>query len=147
MELKDKVVVVTGAASGIGKAMAIRFAAEGARKVVCADMNLAGAEETANQIDGFAAQVNVAQEQDIADLIERVETEIGPIDLFCSNAGILCAGVEGEVRADRIEPFKQIRFYGLIFKDGFDDKVGIRDSRKVGGAGDARSDIADLICC
>ena len=92
MELKDKVVVVTGAASGIGKSMAIRFAAEGAKKVVCADMNLAGAEETANQIDGFAAQVNVAQEQDIANLIERVETEIGPIDLFCSNAGILCAG-------------------------------------------------------
>lgn len=92
MELKDKVVVVTGAASGIGKAMAIRFAAEGAKKVICADMNLAGAEETAGQIDGVAAQVNVAQEQEIADLIDRVETEIGPIGLFCSNAGILCAG-------------------------------------------------------
>ena len=92
MELKDKVVVVTGAASGIGKAMAIRFAAEGAKKVICADMNLAGAEETAGQSDGVAAQVNVAQEQEIADLLDRVETEIGPIGLFCSNAGILCAG-------------------------------------------------------
>lgn len=92
MELKDKIVVVTGAASGIGKAMAIRFAAEGAKKVICADMNLAGAKETAGRIDGVAVQVNVAREQEIADLIDRVETETGPIDLFCSNAGILCAG-------------------------------------------------------
>ncbi|MGA1026562.1 MAG: SDR family NAD(P)-dependent oxidoreductase, partial [Lutimaribacter sp.] len=44
MELKDKIIVVTGAASGIGRALALRFAAEGARAVICADLNLAGAE-------------------------------------------------------------------------------------------------------
>ena len=90
--LDGKVVLVTGAASGIGRAMAIRFAAEGAKKIVCADLNLAGAEETANQINGLAVAVNVGVEAEIAALIDRVETEIGPIDLFCSNAGISVAG-------------------------------------------------------
>ena len=92
MELKDKIIVVTGAASGIGRALAQRFAAEGARKVICADLNLAGAEETARAIDGLAWQVDVAQEAEIATMIARIEDEIGPIDLFCSNAGILTVG-------------------------------------------------------
>lgn len=92
MELKDKIIVVTGAASGIGRAMALRFAEEGARKIVCADLNLDGAEETARQIEGLAVAVNVAKEEDIKSLIEKVETEVGPIDLFCSNAGISIAG-------------------------------------------------------
>lgn len=92
MELKDKIIVVTGAASGIGRALAQRFAAEGARKVICADLNLAGAEETARAIDGLAWQVDVAREAEIATMIARIEDEIGPIDLFCSNAGILTVG-------------------------------------------------------
>ncbi|MBK0328454.1 SDR family oxidoreductase [Rhodobacteraceae bacterium F11138] len=92
MELKNKIVVVTGAASGIGRSLALRFAREGAAKVVCADINLSGAQETANRVDGLAVAVNVGVEADIKALIERVETEIGPIDLFCSNAGILVAG-------------------------------------------------------
>lgn len=92
MELKDKIVVVTGAASGIGRALALRFAAEGAKTVVCVDLNLAGAVETAKQIDGVAFEVNVGREGDIAALIDRVESDIGPIDLFCSNAGILTVG-------------------------------------------------------
>ena len=92
MELKDKIIVVTGAASGIGRALAQRFAAEGARKVICADLNLAGAEETARAIDGLAWQVDVAHEAEIATMIARIEDEIGPIDLFCSNAGILTVG-------------------------------------------------------
>lgn len=92
MELKDKIIVVTGAASGIGRAMALRFAEEGTQKIVCADLNLAGAEDTARQIDGLAVAVNVAKEEDIKSLIEKVETEVGPIDLFCSNAGISIAG-------------------------------------------------------
>lgn len=92
MQLKDKIVVVTGAASGIGKSMAIRFAAEGAKKVVCVDMNSDGAVETASEINGLAVAVDVSSEDEIAAMIERVETEIGPIDLFCSNAGILTLG-------------------------------------------------------
>jgi len=92
MELKDKIIVVTGAASGIGRALALRFAAEGARAVICADLNLAGAEDTARAIGGITFGVDVGVEAQIAGLIAQVEAEIGPIDLFCSNAGILTVG-------------------------------------------------------
>ena len=94
MKLKDRIIVITGAASGIGRAMAIRFAAEGARRVVCADMNLVGAEQTASLCGGVAFRTDVSKEEDIRILIEAVEAQHGPIDLFCSNAGIGIAGGE-----------------------------------------------------
>ena len=56
MELKDKIIVITGAASGIDKAMAIRFAAEGAKKVVCVDLNKEGAQAVADEIDGVLGE-------------------------------------------------------------------------------------------
>lgn len=92
MNLNDKIIVITGAASGIGRAMAIRFAAEGARKIICADRNAEGAAETAEMINGFAICVDISTESEIIRLIEQVEADIGPIDLFCSNAGISVAG-------------------------------------------------------
>ena len=92
MELKDRIVVVTGAASGIGRGLAVRFAAEGAKSVVCADRNLVGAQQVADEIGGVAFACDVSKEDDIARLIDTVEREVGPIDLFCSNAGILTIG-------------------------------------------------------
>jgi NAD(P)-dependent dehydrogenase (short-subunit alcohol dehydrogenase family) len=92
MELKGKIVVVTGAASGIGRSMARRFAAEGARAVICADRDIAGAEATAAEFGGRAFRVDVSKETDLEELIETVEAEVGPIDLFCSNAGIGVGG-------------------------------------------------------
>jgi NAD(P)-dependent dehydrogenase (short-subunit alcohol dehydrogenase family) len=92
MDIKDRIIVVTGAAGGIGRALALRFAEAGAKKVICADLDKAGAEATAAQIDGVARRVNVGDEADIKALIEETEANIGPIDLFCSNAGILVAG-------------------------------------------------------
>ncbi|TVS18314.1 MAG: SDR family oxidoreductase [Gammaproteobacteria bacterium] len=88
MQLKDKVIVVTGGGSGIGAAMARRFAREGAKAIVVADLNLANAETIAAEAGGVARKVNVASEADIKALIEATEQEQGPIDLFCSNAGI-----------------------------------------------------------
>lgn len=88
MRVAGKVVVVTGAASGIGRALAQRFAREGARHIVCADLNGDGAAATAAGIPGSFAKVDVANEAEVVDLIERTEREQGPIDLFCSNAGI-----------------------------------------------------------
>ena len=105
MEVRDKVVVVTGAASGIGRAMAVRFAEEGAACVVCADLNGEGAEATAQQCrekgaQADSAQVDVAQDAQIAKLIDDTEAKRGPIALFCSNAGIGGAGDEDAPEED-----------------------------------------------
>jgi NAD(P)-dependent dehydrogenase (short-subunit alcohol dehydrogenase family) len=95
MILKDKVVVVTGGASGIGKALSIRFAKEGARGVVVADFNEEGARVLAKQIGGQAFGVDVSVEGDIIRLVDQTQREFGRIDLFCSNAGI--AGKAGAI--------------------------------------------------
>jgi NAD(P)-dependent dehydrogenase (short-subunit alcohol dehydrogenase family) len=100
MQIKDKIVVVTGAASGIGRALAQKFASEGAKLVVCADINAEGAQATARQVGGIAIPTNVGKEVDIKRLIETVEAQHGPIDLFFSNAGIGIGG-GAEVSDDR----------------------------------------------
>ena len=92
MNLKDRIVVITGAASGIGRAMARRFAAEGTKLIVCADRDEAGAKATAAEVGGVAFKVDVSIEADIQNLIETVEADHGPIDLFCSNAGVATTG-------------------------------------------------------
>ena len=92
MLIKDKVVVVTGAASGIGRALARRFHAEGARLVVCSDIDGDGAAAVAGEFGGVSFRTNVAIEADIQHLIETVEADHGPINLFCSNAGIGIGG-------------------------------------------------------
>ena len=88
MDVRDAVVVVTGGGSGIGAALCRRFAAEGAKAVVVVDLNGANAAAVAGEIGGTARTVDVSKEQEIVELIDFVENEIGPIDLFCSNAGI-----------------------------------------------------------
>ena len=92
MELKDKIIVITGGASGIGAAMARRFASEGAKMLVCADRDLAGARAVADEIGGVAIKTDVSLAADISNLIDTVESDIGPIDMFVSNAGITTGG-------------------------------------------------------
>lgn len=88
MKVADKVIIVTGGASGIGKAMAERFHREGARAVIVADMNGAGAEAVANSVGGIAVQADVTREADVQKIARAAEDRFGRIDLFCSNAGI-----------------------------------------------------------
>ncbi len=88
MQLEGRVAVVTGGASGIGRALCRRFAAEGAKGVVVADLDGAGAEAVAREIDGLAVATDVSREADVQRLVARATTVYGPIDLFCSNAGI-----------------------------------------------------------
>lgn len=92
MRVKDQVVVVTGGASGIGRALCRRFAADGARAVVVADRDERGAALVAAEIGGHARRVDVAREDELLALIDHTEAAHGPIALFCSNAGI---GVSG----------------------------------------------------
>lgn len=87
MNLKDKVAVVTGGAMGIGRALCLRFAAEGAL-IVVADREIEKAEAVAAEIGGLAAKTDVSVEADIINLVEQATSRFGQIDLFCSNAGI-----------------------------------------------------------
>lgn len=88
MDVAGKVAVVTGAASGIGKALAERFHKAGAKMVVAADLDGSGAQNVAQSIGGFSFACDVAKEDSVVNLINQTEQRYGPIDLFCSNAGI-----------------------------------------------------------
>lgn len=88
MDLDNKIVVITGGGSGIGKALAERFVAEGAQQVVVVDINTDNAAAVARELGCVAMTADVSREQDIARVIEDTEANIGPIDLFCSNAGV-----------------------------------------------------------
>ncbi|HET6663882.1 MAG TPA: SDR family NAD(P)-dependent oxidoreductase, partial [Acidimicrobiales bacterium] len=94
MELRDRICVVTGGASGIGQALCQRFASEGARTVVVVDRDADGALATADALGnrGTALTADVTVEADIEAVVDRTEAELGPIDLFASNAGILGFG-------------------------------------------------------
>jgi NAD(P)-dependent dehydrogenase (short-subunit alcohol dehydrogenase family) len=91
MNLAGRVAVVTGGAGGIGSALCRAFAAKGAR-VVVSDIDLAGAEAVAREIGGTAMGADVGREADLVTLVQQVEQLVGPIDLFCSNAGVAVAG-------------------------------------------------------
>jgi NAD(P)-dependent dehydrogenase (short-subunit alcohol dehydrogenase family) len=94
MELEGKVTVITGAASGIGRALAHRFADEGAAGVVVADLNMVGAMAVAEQIEArhpgipLAVACDVADDLSVGSLIDAAQATFGAIDLFFANAGI-----------------------------------------------------------
>ncbi|HEV7693449.1 MAG TPA: SDR family oxidoreductase [Hyphomonadaceae bacterium] len=102
MNVKDKVVVVTGAASGIGKALAVRFVKEGAEAVLIADLNRDALNKTLEELAAahgsrgsnpdaapfWAVTGDVSKEGDVQGIVRAAEEEYGRIDLFCSNAGI-----------------------------------------------------------
>jgi NAD(P)-dependent dehydrogenase (short-subunit alcohol dehydrogenase family) len=88
MQITDKVIVVTGGANGIGRALCRRFAAEGARGVVVADVDHDRARQVAGEIGALAVPTDVRVEAELVRLVEKATAAYGPIDLFCSNAGI-----------------------------------------------------------
>lgn len=88
MDLAEKVVVVTGGSTGIGKGLCERFKKEGARGIVIADINMDEATTVAKSIDGIAVKCDVSNEDEIINAVKVAEEKYGPVDLFCSNAGI-----------------------------------------------------------
>ena len=87
MNLNNQVVVVTGGANGIGRALCEKFALVGA-KVAVADMDGVSAKQVADNINGIAVTINVGVEADIQRLVKETEEQLGPIDIFVSNAGV-----------------------------------------------------------
>jgi sorbitol-6-phosphate 2-dehydrogenase len=104
--LLDQVAIVTGGAQGLGAAIVLRLATEGAH-VVVADMNLAGAQETATvvaQATGrrtLALAVDVSDEGQVAALFKQAEETFGRVDILVANAGVVIAGAVDELALDR----------------------------------------------
>jgi NAD(P)-dependent dehydrogenase (short-subunit alcohol dehydrogenase family) len=92
VDITEKVVVVTGAASGIGAAMARQFSVEGAGAVVVLDLDGEGAQEVATEIGGTAIELDVSDDLATRAAIAAIETQFGRIDILCMNAGIATAG-------------------------------------------------------
>src|SRR4051812_32734606 len=101
MEMADRVVVVTGGAGGIGRALALGMAREGARGVVVADLDRAGAERVAGEIGERARGVgcDVSDSGEVRALIDSAEDAFGAVDVFCANAGV-ALGTEPHTTSD-----------------------------------------------
>lgn len=100
MELKDKVVVVTGGANGIGRGLCDRFAREDVRGVIVSDIDAEGARTVAEAISGLTESIgfaaDVSSEAEVQNLVRAANERFGRVDLFCSNAGIATIGNEDE---------------------------------------------------
>jgi NAD(P)-dependent dehydrogenase (short-subunit alcohol dehydrogenase family) len=97
MDIGQRVAVVTGGASGIGRSVGLALADHGARGVVVADVDAGGAAQTAADIEAgghraLAVTADMSKEDDVKALVARTEEAFGPVDLFCSNAGIIVDG-------------------------------------------------------
>lgn len=92
MIIKDKIIIVTGAASGIGKGLVERFHAEGAAKIICCDIDQAGLEIVAKHVNGDAKICDVSDEAQVKAVIDYADEMYGRVDLYCANAGILPLG-------------------------------------------------------
>lgn len=94
MKVSGKNIVITGGASGIGKALAERFHAEGAKSITVADLQEGPLQDVAKSVNGLAVVCNVGKEEDILNLIAKAEAAYGDIDIFVSNAGLARYGWE-----------------------------------------------------
>jgi 3-oxoacyl-[acyl-carrier protein] reductase len=118
MRMKDKVVLVTGGAAGIGKATALRFAEEGAKVVIC-DVNEAVGQETLKQLGEGAAfyKVNVTSREDVQKWIDDVVAKYGRIDVIVNNAGVL--------RDGQLIKFKEGQLVGQMSEADFDLVISV----------------------
>ncbi|MGO1119229.1 SDR family oxidoreductase [Rhodovibrionaceae bacterium A322] len=100
MTPENKIAVVTGAAGGIGKALAQRLLQDGAKTVIISDLEGSGLDATAREIGAVPFFCDVTREDQVQKLVSFCEETYGPIDIFCSNAGILRVGDEDQPDGD-----------------------------------------------
>ena len=113
MQLEDKVAVVTGAGRGIGKAIAIAFAREGA-KVVCAARSSGEIDAVASEVSGMAVQCDVGDEADIRNLMDRTVEEFGHIDILVNNAGAVARLPVHELPVEDWDNVMNVNLRGLF---------------------------------
>ena len=116
MRMKDKVVLVTSGAAGIGKATVERFAEEGAKVIIC-DLSKEAGKKVAEAIQGEFYKVNVTDRQAVQAWVDEVVAKHGRIDVIVNNAGI--------VRDGQLVKFKEGQLVGQMSEAGFDLVISI----------------------
>jgi short-subunit dehydrogenase len=115
--LSDKVVVITGAASGIGRALAVRFAAEGARLALI-DHDETGLDETGRRCVGASAielrRSDVTARDAVEQAAHAVVSRFGGVDIVINNAGVSSAGMIGEIGYDTLRWTMEVNFWGVV---------------------------------
>ena len=119
MDIRDQVTVITGGGSGIGRALALEMAREGA-DIVIADIDERGALETAAEVRalgrrGLGLRVDVSHEAGVVALVERTNRELGRLDIFVSNAGVLVGGPLEQVTDHDWRWIMDINFYAHVY--------------------------------
>jgi len=113
-KLQNRVALVTGAATGIGRAIAERYVAEGA-KVAVADINLSQAKETAEQISAMPVAVDVTDRASIQSMADAVENQLGPIDILVNNAAVFNLAPIEEITEQQYHDVFNVNVYGVLF--------------------------------
>jgi len=131
--LKDKVAIVTGSSSGIGKAIALRFGAEGANVIVTA-RRMALSEQTVAQItkeggEAWAIQTDVADERQVERLIEETVKRYGRLDILVNNAGVVAGGRLAETTTKAFDEVMNVNLRGTFFCC----RAGFKQMKKQGG--------------
>ena len=118
MRLQDKVCIITGGAAGIGKATAVKFAAEGAKVVIC-DVNEEAGNALAAELGNDASfwKVNVVNRQEVQEWIDAVAAKYGRIDALINNAGI--------TRDSQFVKFKEGEVVGQMSDEAFDAVIAV----------------------
>ncbi len=131
MKLKDKVAVITGSASGIGRAIATRLHNDGA-KVVIADINLEAAQKTAKELDALALQVDVTDSKSVDNMIAEAKKEYGSIDILVNNAGIHIQKLVIELTDDDWDAIQNTNSRGVFYSSRAAAKIMMRqDSGRI----------------
>nr|MQY78532.1 SDR family oxidoreductase [Bacteroidota bacterium] len=117
--MKDKVVIITGAASGIGLAVAKEFACQGA-KIVLADLNQESLSETEKELsesgfDAFAIKTDVSREEDCKNLVDKTIKKYGKINILINNAGISMRALFTELDLKVIRKLMDVNFWGTVY--------------------------------
>jgi pyridoxal 4-dehydrogenase len=113
MKLQDRVAIVTGAAQGIGKAVADKLAAEGA-KVVAVDVNGEGAERTAAGIDGTAVQADISSPEDVRRMVDATVSQHGKVDVLANVAAIVPFTAWDDITFDEWRRIMSVNLDGLF---------------------------------